>query len=201
MVLGHGGFMFIGAIAAALITRYFKVSDNLMLNYELQPAGYLQLIICIIGGAIAAGIVGFIVGMPILRLKGDYLAIVTLGFTLIMVSIGNNIVVGSMGDGKGVYINGSQGINGMNTVVEADVLFCVVLMVLCIAGLFLYMKTRFGRSILAIRDDHIAAALCYFLQLRQCHSPRRRRYQASHDLHAYRRCPQRSAQSFLRSRL
>lgn len=157
MVLGHGGFMFIGAIAAALITRYFKVSDNLMLNYKLQPAGYLQLIICIIGGAIAAGIVGFIVGMPILRLKGDYLAIVTLGFTLIMVSIGNNIVVGSMGDGKGVYINGSQGINGMNTVVGADVLFCVVLMVLCIAGLFLYMKTRFGRSILAIRDDHTAA--------------------------------------------
>lgn len=157
MVLGHGGFMFIGALAAAFITRYFKVSDNLMENYQLQPAGYLQLVICVIGGAIAAGIVGLIVGMPILRLKGDYLAIVTLGFTLIMVSIGNNIVVGKMGDGKGVYINGSQGINGMNSVVEGNVLFAVVLMVLCIAGLFLYMKTRFGRQILAIRDDHTAA--------------------------------------------
>ena len=157
MVLGHGGFMFIGALAAAFITRYFRVSDNLMLNYELQPAGYLQLIICVIGGGLAAGLVGLVVGMPILRLKGDYLAIVTLGFTLIMVSVGNNIVVGQMGDGKGVYINGSQGINGMNTVVEGNVLFSVILMVLCIAGLFLYMKTRFGRQILAIRDDHTAA--------------------------------------------
>ena len=145
MVLGHGGFMFIGALAAAFITRYFKVSDNLMENYELQFDGYLQLIICVLGGGIAAGIVGLIVGMPILRLKGDYLAIVTLGFTLIMVSIGNNIVVGK------------QGIMGMNSVVEADALFSVILMVLCIAGLFLYMKTRFGRQILAIRDDHTAA--------------------------------------------
>lgn len=157
MVLGHGGFMFIGALAAAFITRYFKVSDNLMENYQIQFDGYLQLIICVIGGGIAAGIVGLIVGMPILRLKGDYLAIVTLGFTLIMVSVGNNIVVGKMGDGQGVYINGSQGIMGMNSVVEADALFSVILLVLCIAGLFLYMKTRFGRQILAIRDDHTAA--------------------------------------------
>lgn len=157
MVLGHGGFMFIGALAAAFITRYFKVSDNLMENYQIQFDGYLQLIICVIGGGIAAGIVGLIVGMPILRLKGDYLAIVTLGITLIMVSVGNNIVVGKYGDGQGVYINGNRGINGMNDVVGADALFSVILLVLCIAGLFLYMKTRFGRQILAIRDDHTAA--------------------------------------------
>ena len=75
LYLGHAGFMSIGAYVGALITLHMDA-----------PAP-LELFLAIIVGGIVAGIFGFIIGMPVLRLNGDYLAIVTLGFGEIIKSI------------------------------------------------------------------------------------------------------------------
>ena len=82
--LGHAGFMCIGAFSSAIFTRYMKF---------LGMEGLYLFIIAILIGALTAGIAGLIIGIPVLRLKGDYLAIVTLAFGEII----KNIVISTFG--------------------------------------------------------------------------------------------------------
>ncbi|NLO14838.1 MAG: branched-chain amino acid ABC transporter permease, partial [Clostridiales bacterium] len=84
LALGHAGFMSIGAYTSAIITR----------NLQGIPFGW-SLLIGLIAGGLFAAVCGFIIGMPALRLKGDYLAIITLGFgEIIRVVIENTSITG-----------------------------------------------------------------------------------------------------------
>ena len=158
-VLGHGGFVLIGYTLAVLIMKqiqgmidpaFFKESIYTVLGGKLHPLGYGLIIGDVILAAIGTGVIGFIVGVIALgRLKGDYLAIVTLGISLIFVNICKNFDV--LGGGVGISV--STSISGSPLLYAA---FLVLVVILILA----FMKTRFGRSILACRDDNIAAEAC-----------------------------------------
>ncbi|MDO4301430.1 MAG: branched-chain amino acid ABC transporter permease [Clostridia bacterium] len=131
--LGHAGFMSVGAYAGCL----FTVHSNLPVMVELPIA-------FVIGG-LAAAIFGLIIGIPALRLKGDYLAIVTLGFGEIIRSVFNSLdILGGSG--------GLKGIDKSSNYIMAYVL--AVITVLVIANL---INSKHGRAIKSIRDNVIAA--------------------------------------------
>ena len=131
--LGHAGFMSVGAYAGCLFTVYCNL-----------PAA-IELPLAFIIGGLAAAVFGLIIGIPALRLKGDYLAIVTLGFGEIIRSVFNSLdILGGSG--------GLKGIEKSSNYIMAYVL--VVIAVLVIANL---INSRHGRAIKAIRDNVIAA--------------------------------------------
>lgn len=131
--LGHAGFMSIGAYAGCL----FTVHANLPTMVELPLA-------FIIGG-LAAAIFGLIIGIPALRLKGDYLAIVTLGFGEIIRSVLNSMKI----------VGGSGGLKGIDK--SSNYILAYVLVVITILVITNLIKSRHGRAIKAIRDNVIAA--------------------------------------------
>ena len=133
--LGHAGFMAIGAYTCAYFTK--EVGKDI-----LDP---VNLLLGLGVGAVCAGIAGFLVGMPSLRLRGDYLAIVTLGFNQIIVSVIRNLKI--VGEASG-YV----GIPKLTSFawVFGMVFFCI----LTIKNL---ASSGLGRSMRAVRDDEIAA--------------------------------------------
>ncbi|RYG71059.1 branched-chain amino acid ABC transporter permease [bacterium] len=133
--LGHAGFMAIGAYVAAYFTK--EVGSQMVdpLNFTLG----------LLVGALAAGFAGLLVGLPSLRLRGDYLAIVTLGFNQIIVSIIRNLKV--VGDASG-YTNIPRFTNFAWT---------FGLVFLCILTVRNLATSNLGRSMRAVRDDEIAA--------------------------------------------
>lgn len=133
LTLGHAGFMSVGAYAGCL----FSVYANLPVFIEL-PIAFL------IGGIVAA-IFGFVIGIPALRLKGDYLAIVTLGFGEIIRSILNSLDI----------VGGSGGLKGIET--ESNFTVAFVLAVITVLVITNIINSRRGRAIKAIRDNVIAA--------------------------------------------
>ena len=160
--LGHAGFMCIGAFTSAAFT---KATMDTFTN-----AG-LRFFVALIIGAVCAGIFGFLIGIPVLRLKGDYLAIVTLAFGEIIKNVVNiiNFGVDSNGwhfstkstmelgleaDGN-VIIKGAQGISG--TPKDANFTVGVILVLLTLFIVQNLIKSRDGRAIMAIRDNRIAA--------------------------------------------
>ncbi len=133
LTLGHAGFMSVGAYAGCL----FSVYSNLPIFVELPIA-------FIIGGIVAA-IFGFIIGIPALRLKGDYLAIVTLGFGEIIRSILNSLDI----------VGGSGGLKGIET--ESNFTVGFVLAAITVIVISNIINSRKGRAIKALRDNVIAA--------------------------------------------
>ena len=160
--LGHAGFMCIGAFSSAIFTRYMKF---------LGMEGLYLFIIAILIGALTAGIAGLIIGIPVLRLKGDYLAIVTLAFGEIIKNIANAIYLGFDENGahislkntmalnlskKGfVVIKGAQGITG--TPNYSNFTIGVILLILVCIIILNLVESRTGRNIKALRDNQIAA--------------------------------------------
>ncbi len=156
--LGHGGFLLIGYTVAVLVASSFKdiLGADVFREYfytareGLKPLGYLMITGDVIIAALVTGVFGFIVGLIALgRLKGDYLAIVTLGVSLIFVNITKNIP--ALGGAQGINIDKSL---GGSTIIYGIMLVVTIFLILT------FMKTRFGRSILACRDDNIAAEAC-----------------------------------------
>ncbi len=137
--LGHAGFMCVGAYIGG------KVAALLDAGAENQ----LVLIFSIfVGGAVAA-VFGFIIGLPALRLKGDYLAIVTLAFGEIVRSVFRNTSEESFG-----------GVSGLPTPRYSGTytfIYCFVFVLICVAVVQNIMKSKHGRAITAIRDNEIAA--------------------------------------------
>lgn len=135
LTLGHASFMSIGAYTGALIT--------LNMNAPI----YVEFPLAIIVGGLMAAIFGFIIGMPVLRLNGDYLAIVTLGFGEIIKSVLNSLSI----------TNGAKGLSKIplysNYKNFTLVFIFVVATVLIITNI---VKSRHGRAITAIRDNSIA---------------------------------------------
>ena len=133
LVLGHAGFMSIGAYTAALIT----------INLDL-PKG-IEFPIALACGGVMAAVFGLLIGIPALRLKGDYLAIITLGFGEII-----RVVILSLG-----FTGGGRGLSGIPKYTTFPWVYWV--MAATITILFTLMFSRHGRAILSIRENEIAA--------------------------------------------
>ena len=143
--LGHAGFMCIGAFTSAAFT---KATMDTFTN-----AG-LRFFVALIIGAVCAGIFGFLIGIPVLRLKGDYLAIVTLAFGEIIKNIINVLYVGMEPGGK-MIISGAMGITG--TPRQSTFTIGVILILVTLFVVLNLINSRDGRAIMAIRDNRIAA--------------------------------------------
>lgn len=130
LALGHSGFMSIGAYTAAMLTIHYH---------------HIPFILALICGGILAGIIGFLIGLPTLRLKGDYLAITTLGFCQIIVVVIQNIS----------QLGGAQGLTGIpSKTTFAWVFFIMIATVLIIYNI---VNSSQGRAMISVREDEIAA--------------------------------------------
>lgn len=133
ITLGHAGFMSIGAYAAGLFSKA-QIVDGL-------PGFLISLVIA----GVVAGIVGVIIGIPGLRLRGDYLAIITLAFGEII-----RVLIEFFD-----FTGGAQGLSGIPRFQNFTVYF--ILMAASVAFMYSMMTSRHGRAILAIREDEIAS--------------------------------------------
>ena len=127
--LGHAGFMAIGAYVGVVCTTNFG----------------LPLIVALLAGAAAAGILGFMIGLPTLRLRGDYLAIATLGLGEIIRIVIMNIE----------YVGGAAGFKGIKHLTDFTWVFFVMLFTLFFVKNF--VNSTHGRACIAIRENEIAA--------------------------------------------
>lgn len=165
--LGHAGFMSVGAFSGIIAAMSLQ-------NAIPNPAICLALAMLV--GALFAGIAGVIVGVPVLRLRGDYLAIVTLAFGEIIKDLINCLLVGYDSNGLHIAFNGSgsmtmsdlgmdetgiaiikgaQGATGTTTIATFTAGF-VLIMVTLVVVLNL-VRSKSGRAIMALRDNRIAA--------------------------------------------
>ena len=159
--LGHAGFMSIGAFAGAVAASALQ---------NAIPLGGLRLAIAMIIGAAFAGIAGVLIGIPVLRLNGDYLAIVTLAFGEIIKSLMNNLYIGmdakglhssfinntiSLGEGGRMIMSGPMGIPSVAKISTFTAGFVLIMIALVV--IFNLVNSRTGRAIMALRDNRIAA--------------------------------------------
>lgn len=139
--LGHAGFMCVGA--------YIGGKCSCLLDPILGGNSFASLVISIIIGGIVAAICGVIIGLPALRLKGDYLAIVTLAFGEIVRSLFMNSSSESFG--------GSLGLNTPRYDKTTLFIIAFVLVIICLAIIQNLIRSKHGRAITSIRDNEIAA--------------------------------------------
>ncbi|MGI6452716.1 MAG: branched-chain amino acid ABC transporter permease [Syntrophomonadaceae bacterium] len=129
--LGHAGFMAVGAYVAVVCTKLLG----------------LPFMVGLILGCLGAGLAGFIIGVPTLRLKGDYLAIATLGFGEIIRVVLQNID----------YVGGPAGMGGIPKETTWLILFLATLVTIIVIQNI--MNSSYGRAIVSIREDEIAAEI------------------------------------------
>ena len=133
LALGHAGFMSVGAYGAALFTLYSGL-----------PSGISFPVALVIGGIVAA-LFGIAIGIPALRLKGDYLAIITLGFGEIIRVLITNVE----------FTGGAKGLRGIPRITNFAYVYIVVIITLVV--LFTLLRSRQGRAIISILEDEVAA--------------------------------------------
>ncbi|MGN1250907.1 MAG: branched-chain amino acid ABC transporter permease [Candidatus Spyradocola sp.] len=133
LALGHAGFMSVGAYAAALFTMKSGLPESVAFPVAL-----------LVGGIVAA-IVGVVIGIPALRMRGDYLAIITLGFGEIIRVVANALPI----------TGGAKGLSGIPSCTNFSYAYWV--MILSVFVIFAFIKSRHGRAVLSIREDEIAA--------------------------------------------
>jgi branched-chain amino acid transport system permease protein len=150
IALGHAGFMAIGAYTSALVT---KLMGNAIKAGTMMPvAPLVQFFIGLLCGALMAAVFGLLLGIPALRLRGDYLAIITLGFgEIIRVVIQNLKFAGGRGLSQG---QAGQALIGIMKMDNLYILFWIV--ALCVGLMFAFIRSKYGRAIVAIREDDIA---------------------------------------------
>ncbi len=159
--LGHAGFMSVGAFMGSV------AASALQDSVASDP---LRLVIALVVGALMAAVMGFLIGIPVLRLNGDYLAIVTLAFGEIIKSLVNNLYIGvdadglhasfinntlTLGNGGRMILSGPMGIPGIQK--TATFLAGFILIMVTLIVIFNLVNSRSGRAIMAIRDNRIAA--------------------------------------------
>ncbi len=160
--LGHAGFMCVGAFSSAVFTKCMA---------EVITVPTLRFVLAVLIGVVCAGICGVLIGIPVLRLRGDYLAIVTLAFGEIIKNVVNVIYLGKDSNGfhfsmkdsmslgmepDGMFIiKGAQGITGTPT--DSNFTLGVVLVLFTLIVVLNLVHSRTGRAIMAIRDNRIAA--------------------------------------------
>ena len=157
--LGHAGFMSIGAFTGSIISAW-------LLGALQMENALLRLLIAMAAGGVLAGIAGFLIGIPVLRLRGDYLAIVTLAFGEIIRNILNCLYFSL--DGSRLYVsfsnpnipgkiivNGPAGATGIVKIASFPVGFALIMFTLVVV--LNLIDSRTGRAIMASRDNRIAA--------------------------------------------
>ena len=157
--LGHCGFMAIGAYTAALLSLACERAE--LFDGKTDPVFLLVLFTSVIAAGLMAALLSLLVGIPALRLKGDYLAIITLGFGMIIINIINNLpfcgqdglALGSAG--ASLYKNGL----GFGSKAKVQFIwFALLVTIASLALMFMFVRSKYGRAIKAIRDDEIAAS-------------------------------------------
>ncbi len=133
LTLGHAGFMSVGAYAGCMFTVFMDL-----------PA-YIEFPLALLIGGLTAAVFGIIIGIPALRLKGDYLAIVTLAFGEIIKSVITNMDI----------TGGAGGLKGIEKTTDFTMVFAAVLITIIVISNLI--NSRHGRAICAIRDNVIAA--------------------------------------------
>lgn len=161
--LGHAGFMCVGAFTGAFMSKLLResISNDVLL-----------FVIALVAGVALAALFGFLIAIPVLRLKGDYLAIVTLAFGEIIKNIINVLYIAKDSNGfhfgfsdpksiefdetEGMWlINGAKGINRISNLSTFTI--GIVLILLALFIVYNLVNSRSGRAIMAIRDNNIAA--------------------------------------------
>lgn len=161
--LGHAGFMCVGAFSSAVTTKLLadSISNNLLL-----------FIVGLAVGTLLAALFGFLIGIPVLRLRGDYLAIVTLAFGEIIMNLVNVMYLAkdknglhfAFGDSqklvlddetKSWILNGPQGVARISHLSTFTI--GIVLIVITLLVIYNLVNSRTGRAVMAIRDNRIAA--------------------------------------------
>lgn len=140
--IGHAAFMSIGAFSGVWVRQ------TLLLNLT-KSSPFLSLMIAVLIGGLIAAVFGFIIGLPALRLKGDYLAIVTLAFGEIVKTVLKNVFSSgeSVGELKNFYRYSSKDLY----------LICFVFAFITLVIINNLIRSKHGRAIMAIRDNEIAA--------------------------------------------
>ena len=160
--LGHAGFMCVGAFTSAFFSKCMR---------DVITIAPLRFILALLIGMAVAAVFGIIIGIPVLRLRGDYLAIVTLAFGEIIKNLVNVLFIGKDSSGfhfstkdvmdlnmeadGTVLVNGPQGITG--TPKDSTFLIGVILILITLFIVINMVNSRDGRAIMAIRDNRIAA--------------------------------------------
>ena len=159
--LGHAGFMSVGAYTGAVCSALLA---------DLIPFAPVRLAIAMVAGGILAGLVSLIVVVPVLRLRGDYLAIVTLAFGEIIRNILQVIYIGKdangvhfamseaaldMAEGGKMIVRGPMGVVGIQKISTLTMGFILVMITLVVV--LNLIRSRQGRAIMAMRDNRIAA--------------------------------------------
>ena len=145
LVLGHAGFMSVGAYTAALFTLYSGLPITIAFPISIVLAGVM------------AAVFGVIIGVPALRLRGDYLAIITLGFGEII-----RVIILACD-----FTGGAKGLRGIPTILPkgsdatsialAKYSYVFWLAVITVVVIWAFVRSRHGRAVIAIREDEIAA--------------------------------------------
>ncbi len=145
--LGHAGFMSIGAYVSTILT--FPVARKSLLLPELPPplnSVELPFIVALLIGGLVAALAAFPIGFPVLRLRGHYLAVATLGFMVVVEALATNLIN---------FTRGPLGINGIPSYSNSYWIYgWVIVTILVIRQI---VNSRFGRSLMAIREDELAA--------------------------------------------
>jgi len=143
--IGHAGFMAVGAYASAYFTNTYGETLVQSLAF-LGDTGSTSvvLLIAVVIGAVVAALMGLIVGIPSLRLKGDYLAIVTLGFAEII-----RIVI--------LNIDAVGGATGYQVPGYANFLWIGIFTIITVVVIHNIVKSDTGRALISIREDELAA--------------------------------------------
>jgi branched-chain amino acid transport system permease protein len=138
--LGHAGFMAVGAYASASVDMFLL--EGL---HGTAWGGQAALLLSLLAAALVSALAGYLVGMPSLRLKGDYLAIATLGFGEIIRVVILNIE----------KVGGARGLFGIPTTTSAFLV--VFVLAACVLATHRFVASSHGRALLAVRENEIAA--------------------------------------------
>ncbi len=159
--LGHAGFMGIGAFTGIVLAAVLQ---------NTVPDNTLRLVLAMIAGGVMAGFIGFLIGIPTLRLRGDYLAIVTLAFGEILKNIFGNLYAGldsngfhlsvssvkfELAEGGKLILDGPLGATGITRISSFTMGFVLILFTLFVV--LNLINSKEGRAIQAVRDNRIAA--------------------------------------------
>ncbi len=175
--LGHGGFMLVGGYTAAYLTYYGSIAmwGSAEIHGGFMAGGDLFFMVsCVVGGLVAA-LAGLLVGLPSLRLRGDYLAIVTLGFGEIMrvlIQRTGDVLPVAAAQKKGMVesmtnLGGALGFTDVPQYVSptpwlektghAGIFFTYIFVALCVVVAFRLKASSNGRALLAVRENEVAA--------------------------------------------
>ncbi len=174
--LGHAGFMLIGAYAYAIFTipaasrdtvyQYYdaavRISFPEVFSAALGPTGtVLGIILAVLVAGLAAALFAYLIGLPVLKLKSDYLAIATLGFAEIIRAVFQWSKLGPVTNGSNILKSfprtSTFKFKLAGETIKLSTFVPVLIATICIALIVLLVNSTYGRSFKAIRDDEIAA--------------------------------------------